>query len=81
MTAPALASSATRGDPLVPRPAGLGHSRDAATAGETAEQDFSSDLRGPQDGQDFGGDPGAGDLPDALAPRSPLQHPTRPLQL
>ena len=68
-TAPALASRAARGDPLVARPAGLGHSRAAAAASETAEQDFLSGLRGPQDGQDFGGGPGAG-LLDALAPHS-----------
>ena len=51
-----------------------------AIAGETAEQDFSSGLSEPQDGQDFGGGPGAGDLPDVLAPTRPLQHHTRPLQ-
>ena len=68
-TTSALAPRAARGDPLVAWPGGLGHSRGAATASETAEQDFLSGLRGPQDGQDFGGGPGAG-LLDALAPHS-----------
>ena len=39
-TAPSLAPRAARGDPLVARPAGSGHSRAAATASETAEQIF-----------------------------------------
>ena len=60
-TAPALAPRAARG-PLVDRAAGLGHARAAATAGETAEQDFLSGLRGSQDRQDFGGGPGAGEV-------------------
>ena len=37
-TAPALAPRAARGGPSVTRPTGLGHSRAAATASETAEQ-------------------------------------------
>ena len=61
-TAQALAPRAARGDPLVDRAAGLGHARAAATAGETAEQDFLSGLRGSQDRQDFGGGPGAGEV-------------------
>ena len=68
-TAPALVSRAARGDPLVAWPAGVGYSRASATASETAEQSFLSGKRGPQDGQDFGGGPGAG-LLDALAPHS-----------
>ena len=68
-TAPALVSRAARGDPLVAWPAGVGHSRAAATASETAEQSLLSGKRGPQDGQDFGDGPGAG-LLDALAPQS-----------
>ena len=39
-TAPALAPRTARGDPLVARPAGLGHSRAAVTASETAQQDY-----------------------------------------
>ena len=80
-TAPALAPRAARGDPLVDRAAGLGHARAAATAGETAEQDFLSGLRGSQDRQDFGGGPGAGGLLDALAPHSNTTAPTGLLQL
>ena len=70
-TAPASAPRAVRGDSLVARPAGLGHSRAAAPAGEIAEQDFTSGLRRPQDGQGVGRGPGAGGLPDALAPTPP----------
>ena len=69
-TDPASAPHAAHGDPLIARPAGFGHSRAAASAGETAGQGFSSGLRRPQDGQEFGGDPGAGGLPEALAPHS-----------
>ena len=50
------------------RRAGLRHSRARTTLLLTAEQDFSSGLRGPQDGQPFEGGPDAGGLPDAFAP-------------
>ena len=40
------------------------------TAGEIAEQECLPGLRGPQDGQDFGGGSGVGGLPNALAPHS-----------
>ena len=69
-TVEASARRAARSDTLVARPAGLGHSRAAAPASETADQDVSSGLRGPRDRQDFGGGPGAGGLPDALASHS-----------
>ena len=39
-TAPALARRPARGDPVVARPAGLGHCRATATAVEIAEQDI-----------------------------------------
>ena len=72
---PVLAPRAARSNPVVARPAGLGHSRAraATSAREIAEQDFSSGLRGPQDGQDFGGGPGAEGLPDTFAPHSTPQ--------
>ena len=41
---PASAPRDARGKPLFARPAGLGHVRAAATAGETAEQYVSSSL-------------------------------------
>ena len=80
-TAPALAPRASRNDPLVARPARLVHSRarTAAPASETAEQAFSSGLRRPQDGQNFGSRPCAGGLPDAFAPHfTTAAHKTTP---
>ena len=71
-TAPALPPRAARCRLLVAQSARPGCCRGAATAGETSEHDCSSRLRGPRDGQDLGGGPGAGSPPDALAPPSTI---------